>query len=143
MSAIIQSGSHVKVHYTGTLQNGTQFDTSEGDAPLEVTLGEGNLIKGFEDNLMGMKQDEEKTFTLAPEDAYGPKNKDLVQTVPRDKFPKNVEPKVGLVLTLRSPQGPPMQAKIAAVATDAITLDLNHPLAGESLTFKIKVVAVE
>lgn len=138
----IENNSQVKVHYTGTLADGKVFDTNEGDAPLEVTLGEGKLIKGFEQNLMGMKVNEEKTFTLQPEEAYGQNNPELVQRVPRNKFPQNITPQTGHILTLRTPDGHTVQAQVKEVANDAVTLDLNHPLAGKALTFKIKVVEI-
>ena len=136
----MKPGDKVKVHYTGTLSDGSVFDSSEGRQPLEFIIGNGEVISGFENEIRKMKLNEEKTITIKPQDAYGEKNQQLVITVPRDKFPPGIE--VGGRLVLKSPQGQQIPAFISEVKEDAVIIDLNHPLAGKELTFKIKVVAI-
>jgi peptidylprolyl isomerase len=139
---IIEDQDVVKVHYTGTLANGEVFDSSEGREPLEVTMGEGQLIIGFENALMGMAVKEKKTFTLAPDDAYGQRDTNAVHRFPRSQIPPDMEIEVGQVLALSSPQGQQVPAKVVELTDDQVILDLNHPLAGESLTFAIEVVGI-
>lgn len=136
----MNTGTKVKVHYTGTLNDGTVFDSSEGKQPLEFTIGENQVIKGFEDGIKDMKINEEKTITINPKDAYGEKNEQLIRSVPREKFPPEVQ--VGGHLVLKSPEGQSIPAVVAEVKDDAVVIDLNHPLAGKELTFKVKVVAI-
>ncbi|MBW2996023.1 peptidylprolyl isomerase [Candidatus Woesearchaeota archaeon] len=138
----IKKGDKVKVDYTGTLEDGTVFDTSESKQPLEFEVGAGKLIKGFDAAVIGMEKGEEKEITLQPADAYGDPDPKRVQKIPRDKLPADKEPKPGMMLMLNTPDGRQFPAKIAEVTDKEITIDLNHPLAGKVLKFKIKVVEI-
>ena len=136
----MKPGSKVKVHYTGTLNDGTVFDSSEGKQPLEFTIGENQVIPGFENGIKEMKLNEEKTIKIKPEEAYGEKNEQLIVSVPRSKFPPNIE--VGGMLLLKGPQGERISATVSEVKEDIILIDMNNPLAGKELNFKVKVVAI-
>ncbi len=138
----VENGHYVSVEYTGKLGNGEVFDSSEGRMPLEVHIGAGEMIKGFEAQLLGMAINEKKVFTIAPEDAYGEKKPNLTQHVPRASVPPSLDPQLGMVIGLMTPQGDRIPAKIVNMDNEQITLDLNHPLAGESLTFEIEVVGI-
>ncbi|MEK6891609.1 MAG: peptidylprolyl isomerase [Nanoarchaeota archaeon] len=138
----MKNGDKVKVHYTGTLDDGTVFDSSEGKEPLEFTIGEGGIIKGFEDGVRDMKLDEEKTIKIRPEDAYGKQQKELMLEFPRDKFPAEMNIEAGGRLILKGPDNQNLQAVVSEVKKDVVVIDLNHPLAGKELTFKIKVIGV-
>jgi peptidylprolyl isomerase len=141
----IKKGDKIKVEYEGKLDDGTVFDSStHGDHshPLEFVAGEGKVIKGFDDAVMGMEKDEEKEFKIESKNAYGDNNPALLQKVPRDKMPKEPEPKVGMALMLQSPEGQKMPAKIVEINDKEVTIDLNHPLAGKNLNFKIKIIEV-
>ena len=135
----VEKGHFVKVEYTGTLENGDTFDSNRGGQPMEVEVGSGRVIKGFEDALMGMEEQEKKTFTLSPEEAYGPVNEELQQSFKRTELPEGFDPQVGQVLALRHPHGGQMPATVKAADDEQITVDLNHPLAGKTLTFEIEV----
>ena len=138
----VKSGDTIKVHYTGTLDDGSVFDSSEGKDPLEFKVGEKQVIPGFEDAVRQMKVNEEKTITIPSDEAYGPKQKQLMWEIPRDKLPQEIEPQKGAQLMLKAPSGQQLPAFVSEVKDTSIVLDLNHPLAGKDLTFKIKVVAV-
>lgn len=138
----VEKGLFVRVEYEGTLDNGEVFDSSHGRQSLEVEMGAGCLIKGFEDALMGMSLNEKKTFTLEPNEAYGERDENLKTSFPKKEVPPGLDPQVGQTVALTSPQGQQMPGRIAEVNDEAITIDLNHPLAGESLTFKIEVVGI-
>ncbi|MDX9787808.1 MAG: peptidylprolyl isomerase [Desulfobacterales bacterium] len=140
--AIVANGLFVQVNYRGTLEGGHVFDTSEGQAPIEVLIGEGQLIKGFEDALIGMTENEKKTITLAPEEAYGLRDESQQHIVPRSVVPAEFIPLVDQTVGLTTPDGRQIPATIIEVTDEQITLDLNHPLAGESLTFEIEVVGI-
>ena len=139
----VETGNVVQVHYTGTLSNGEVFDSSEGRDPLQVTIGQGQLISGFENSLMGMGLNDKKTFTIEPEEAYGPRNEEAIRRFPRKELPPDLNVQEGQMLALTTPQGQQLPAKVAQLDDENITLDLNHPLAGESLTFEIEVVGIE
>ncbi len=138
---VIKQGDTIKVEYTGTLDDGSVFDTSEGKEPLEFQVGSGQIIKGFDEAVVGMAEGEEKKISISSEDAYGQQREELKQKVPRSALPQDQEPKVGMMLTLNSPQGQ-MPATITEVNDNEIVIDLNHPLAGKNLNFDIKVVGV-
>ena len=138
----IENNDVVQVHYTGTLTNGEVFDSSEGRDPLQVTMGQGQLIAGFENALMGMSISEQKTFTLPPEEAYGDRDDAALRNFPRTQMPPDMDIQVGQVLALSSPEGQQIPAKVLEINDADIVLDLNHPLAGESLTFAIEVVGI-
>jgi len=136
----MKHGDKVKLHYTGTLDDGSIFDSSEGKEPLEFTIGENQVIKGFEDGVKDMKLNEDKTITIKAKDAYGEKQEELIRSVPKEKFPPEIE--AGARIILKSPQGQQVHAMVSEVKEDSVVLDLNHPLAGKELTFKIKVVGI-
>ena len=138
----VENGLYVSVDYKGTLQSGDVFDDSHGRQPLEVELGAGQLIAGFENELMGMALNDKKNFTLDPEDAYGQRDESLTRDFARADFPPEMEPKVGMMIALQSPEGQQMPAKITHLDDEKLSVDLNHPLAGESLTFEIEVVGI-
>jgi peptidylprolyl isomerase len=138
----VENGLFVSVAYTGTLENGEEFDSSRGSRPLEVKMGDGQVLKGFEAALEGMSLNEKKVFTLAPEDAFGQRNDELTHTFNRTELPAEADPKVGEILSLSTQDGQQFPARIAEVDDAKIIVDLNHPLAGESLTFEIEVVGI-
>ena len=138
----IKKGDKVKVDYTGTLEDGTIFDTSEGKQPLEFEAGSGQLIKGFDNGVIGMEKGEEKEIKIEKDEAYGDLNPELLKKIPRDKLPPEQEPKPGMMLAMATPDGKQIPAKITEVDDKEITIDLNHPLAGKTLIFKIKVVDI-
>jgi FKBP-type peptidyl-prolyl cis-trans isomerase 2 len=139
----IQQGNKVKLDYTGTFEDGTVFDSSEKHGkPLEVEIGAKQIIPGFEAALIGMEKDQEKEITLKPADAYGDVNPKLMKKVPRSQLPAEAELKPGMTLGMQLPNGQQVPVRIAEVTDAEVTLDLNHPLAGKTLTFKIKVVEI-
>jgi peptidylprolyl isomerase len=142
MTDTIKKGDNVKIAYTGKLEDGNVFDSSEDKAPLSFEVGAGQVIPGFDKNVEGMKKDEEKTFTLSVEEAYGPVKEELVQEFPKDKLPDKPEPKEGMMLIMQAPTGQQVPAKIVEVNDKTVKIDINHPLAGKALTFEIKVVGV-
>jgi len=137
-----KKGDKVQVEYTGKLKDGTVFDSSKGKQPLCFTLGSGQVIPGFDKALDGMKLNEQKSFTLSVAEAYGPANKELIKDFPRDKLPKQPEPKEGMMLALQTPDGRQIPARIQKVTKDKVTIDLNHPLAGKELIFEVKLVGI-
>lgn len=136
----IQNGSRVKIHYTGKLDNGEIFDSSmqEGREPLEFTVGEGQMIPGFENGLVGMILGEKKTITMEAESAYGEVRDDLLFEVPLTNVPPGVE--VGATLQAEFEQGVPVVFTVTEIKLDTVVLDGNHPLAGKNLTFDVEVV---
>lgn len=138
----VENGHFVSVHYTGKLDDGQVFDSSQGRRPLEVEMGAGRILKEFETALMGMSLNEKKTFTLSPEDAYGNRRDDLNHTFARDELPAEADPQVGDVLTLTSSDGQQFPARIAEADGEKVVVDLNHPLAGQELTFDVEVVGI-
>ncbi len=138
----VKNGHFVKVDYKGTLENGDTFDSSRNTHPIEVEVGAGRVIKGFEDALIGMAKNEKKTFTLSPEEAYGNRNADLQQSFMRSELPDGFDPKVGQILAVRHPEGGQLPARVTHIDSEKVTLDLNHPLAGETLTFEIEVLEI-
>ncbi|MCG1036760.1 FKBP-type peptidyl-prolyl cis-trans isomerase [Polaribacter sargassicola] len=142
MSQVKESNT-VKVNYTGKLSDGQIFDTSDGREPLEVTLGQGQLIPGFEQALIDMKLNEKKTITIAKEDAYGDVNESLIQEVDKANLPQDMEPKVGMGLVSKSPDGQEMNLMIVEVKDQSVVIDGNHPLAGRDLVFDLEVVDIK
>ncbi|WP_045215293.1 FKBP-type peptidyl-prolyl cis-trans isomerase [Desulfonatronovibrio magnus] len=136
----VQDGTKVKVHYTGKLNDGTVFDTSKERDPLEFTVGQGQVIQGFEDAVRGMETGDSKEVTVACEQAYGQRREDMILEVPKDKFPSEIPMTVGQQLMLRHPEGQEFPAFIVEVKDEAVTLDANHPLAGEELNFEIELL---
>jgi peptidylprolyl isomerase len=136
---VVEDGDYVKVTYTGRLDNGEIFDANDSCCPLEVHMGAGDVIKGFEEALLGMSQFEKKTFTLSPEDAYGPRDDTLSQDVARSELPPDFQPEEGEVVVFQAQDGEQGLATVRRVGLEEVTFDLNHPLAGEALTFEIEV----
>ena len=137
----VEKGNFVQVHYTGTFEDGTVFDSSDGKDPLEVLAGQGMLIKGFDDALVGMADGEAKEIDIKAEDAYGERNDQLIQTVPRKDLGDDITPEIGMTLGIKAPTGQVFPATITKVTDEEIELDANHPLAGKNLHFKLSVVA--
>lgn len=136
------NGDTVRVHYTGTLADGTEFDTSVGRDPIELTLGGGMVIPGFENALTGMAEGETKTVTLEPVEAYGPHDARLVQEVERERIPAEIDLQVGTGLQTSDGGGNTINLTVVALADDTVTVDANHPLAGKDLTFDLELVEV-
>ena len=137
-----KSGDTVKVHFTGTLIDGTQFDSSRGQEPLEFTLGQGQMITGFEEAVVGMKPGENKTITIVSGEAYGERNEAMVQEVPRSAIPAEIELAEGMLLQAQSPDGETLRFTVADFNDEAVTVDGNHPLAGRDLTFELELVQI-
>lgn len=136
-----QTGNQVKVHYTGRLDSGEVFDSSADRDPLEFTLGQGQLIPGFEAAVTGMQAGDKKTVTIAAQDAYGPRQDDLLFSVERSQLPDHIQPEVGQQLQVNQ-EGQTAVVTISELTDTTMTLDANHPLAGENLTFDLEVVEV-
>jgi len=138
----VENGLFVSVEYTGTLDNGEIFDSSRGRRPLEVEIGAGLLIKGFEDALRGMSLNESKTFTIKPEEAYGLRNEDYVRSFTRAEIPAEINPQLGQTLAINTQSGHQVPARVTHIDDEKMIVDMNHPLAGEALTFSIEVVGI-
>ena len=139
----IEKGNKIKVEYEGSLEDGTVFDSSKGREPLEFEAGEGKVIKGFDEAVIGMEEGQEKEFSIEVQDAYGEVKPELSQKIPRNALPKGQDPKVGMGLMLTAPNGQQMPSRIKEVNDEEVVIDMNHPLAGKKLIFKIKIVKVE
>ena len=139
---VAKDGDTVKIHYTGTLEDGTTFDTSEGREPLEFTLGEGRVIPGFEKAVYGLQVGQSKTVTIPVEEAYGPHRDDLVLVIEREQLSAGVDPKVGQELQIQTTDGRTVIVPVTEISEDTITVDANHPLAGKDLTFEIELVEI-
>jgi peptidylprolyl isomerase len=137
-----KAGDTVQVHYTGKFKDGSVFDTSVQRDPFEVTLGQRQVIPGFEEAVVGMQPGEVKTTQVPPEKGYGDRREDLILEVGRDKVPPELDVQVGKRLKVGTQGGQPMAAEVIDVADDVIKLDANHPLAGRELTFDIQLVAI-
>lgn len=135
-------GDTVKVHYTGRLEDGTVFDSSLSGDPLEFTIGEGMIIPGFEQAVVGMSPGDSKTEHISVDQAYGPHREEMVVVVDRAQMPQELEPEVGQQLQIQQPTGQAIPVIVTDVSTSEITLDANHPLAGEDLTFDIQLVEI-
>lgn len=134
-----EDGHKVKVEYKGTFDSGEVFDSSEGKEPLEFVIGTGQVIPGFNDAIKGMKTGESKDIKLHPKDAYGEKDEQLIQEVPKEAFGEH-KVKVGDQIGVRGPEGHVMPVTITKITDDKITVDLNHPMAGKTLNFNLKLV---
>ena len=138
-----QIGNRVRVHYTGRLDDGEVFDSSEGGTPLSFTIGNGQVIPGFENGVTGMAVGDTKTVHIPCADAYGERRPDGVLQVPRDEFPPDMPLEVGASVQGQQSGGQTVTFTIKAVTDDAVTLDANHPLAGKDLTFDLTLVSIE
>ena len=135
-------GDTIRVHYTGTLEDGTVFDSSIGREPLQFTVGQGQMIHGFDKGVVGLNLSESKTITVPADLAYGPYREDLVQVVARDQFPPDSELEVGQMLQANQPNGQIILVTVTNVTDSDVTLDANHRLAGKNLTFEIQLVEI-
>ena len=139
----VKNGDIVKVHYTGKLTNGEQFDSSTGREPLEFTVGAGQMIKGFDDAMPGMSVGEKKTVSISAENAYGEKNEEAIIEFPRENVPPDMPLEIGMTLELRNESGQPIPVIIEDIKEDVIVLDANHSLAGKELVFDIELVEIK
>jgi peptidylprolyl isomerase len=137
-----QQGDTVQVHYTGRLRDGTTFDSSQDRDPLEITLGQGAVIPGFEKAIQGMAVGDQKTAEIPSDDAYGPRRDELVMEVPRTQLPEGMDPKPGEQLRMQTPDGQAVPVVVAETNEEAVRIDANHPLAGEDLTFDLLLVKI-
>ena len=138
-----KQGDVVAIHYTGTLDDGTVFDSSEGREPLEFRVGSGEVIPGFDAAVLGLDEGASVTKRIEPEQAYGEKRAEMVLTVGKDRFPEGVEIEPGMEFELGGGESGRMQVVVTEVTENSVTLDGNHPLAGEALTFEIQLVSVK
>ncbi|CUH89540.1 FKBP-type peptidyl-prolyl cis-trans isomerase SlyD [Phaeobacter sp. CECT 5382] len=138
----VKNGDTVKIHYTGTLTDGSVFDSSEGRDPLEFTVGAGHVIGGMDAGLPGMKVGDKKRLEIAAEDAYGPLNPEARQAIPREGIPDDIPLEVGIQLQMQSPEGHVLPVTVVEVTEATVTLDANHPLAGKDLNFDIELVSI-
>jgi FKBP-type peptidyl-prolyl cis-trans isomerase 2 len=139
---VVGAGAVVSFEYTLTDQNGAVLDSSKGKAPMTYTQGNGQIIPGLESQLVGMKLNEEKKITVKPEDAYGPVNPQAFQEVPKDKLPPDAL-KVGAILMASGPQVQGLPVRVHEIRENTVIIDLNHPLAGKTLIFDVKVVDIK
>jgi FKBP-type peptidyl-prolyl cis-trans isomerase 2 len=138
----VQSGDTIRVHYHGRLTDGTTFDSSEGRDPLEFQVGSGMVIAGFDNGVVGMNIGDKKTVHIGVEEAYGPKNEEMVIEFPRDQVPEGMPLEKGMRLNLNNSQGQVVPVMITEVLDETVLLDANHPLAGEDLVFDIELVEI-
>ncbi|HVG11592.1 MAG TPA: peptidylprolyl isomerase [Flavisolibacter sp.] len=136
----VKDGDTVKVHYHGKLRSGETFDSSEGREPLEFTVGSGQVIKGFDDGVRGMNVGDKRTVEIMSGDAYGEKEEDRVIEFPKTQFPPDMKPEVGMQLMMNDGEGQQLPVVITEVKEETVTLDANHPLAGQDLIFDIELV---
>ncbi len=137
-----ETGNSVAVHYTGKLEDGTVFDSSENREPLSFKLGEGQMIKGFENAVLGMAIGEKTTVSLEPKEAYGERTEDRILQVPKSDVPKDIPTEIGTQLSINQSNGQQIPAVITDADAESITLDANHPLAGKKLIFDIEMVEI-
>ncbi|GAB3544418.1 FKBP-type peptidyl-prolyl cis-trans isomerase [Spirosoma fluminis] len=139
-----KSGDTVQVHYTGTLTDGTVFDSSAGRTPLEFTVGSGQVIKGFDEGVEGMNPGEKKTINIPVDDAYGPANEEMVFTLNRSEIPDDIPLEMGMTLNMHEDGNPrPIPVIVRDLSDTSVTLDANHPLAGQDLIFEVELVGVK
>lgn len=138
-----KSGDTVHVHYTGKLDDGTVFDSSEGKDPLSFELGREMVVPGFEKAVSGMEIGEKKTVSFPSDEAYGPRMDQLVFMVPRENLPPGYDPQEGQMLRMETKDGRQMDVMVVGADESAVKLDANHPLAGKDLTFDVELVKVD
>lgn len=139
----VKQGDKVKVHYHGKLTDGTTFDSSEGRNPLEFEVGSGAVIPGFDNGVMGMSIGEKRTINIPADEAYGQRHEELVMDFPKERFPEDMNPEVGMQLMMNNGAGQQFPVTIVNVREDSVTLDANHHLAGQDLIFDIELVDIE
>ena len=137
-----KAGDTVHFHYTGTLTDGSVFDTSEGREPLAFTLGSGQIIPGLDAAIDGMAVGEARTVTIPSDQAYGPYDSSARQSIPRDQIPPHIPLEAGTMLQMQAPDGQAVPVTVAEVDDRQVVLDANHPLAGQDLTFAVEIVAI-
>ncbi len=138
-----KAGDTVQVHYTGTLTDGTVFDSSKGREPLEFTLGSGQVIKGFDEGISGMEVGETKTVQIPVEEAYGPAHEEMIFTLERSEIPDDIPLEVGMTLNMHEDGNPqPIPVIVRDLTDESVTLDANHPLAGHDLVFEVQLVDI-
>jgi peptidylprolyl isomerase len=138
----VKSGDKVAIHYTGTLLDGTTFDSSDGRDPLEFEVGSGQIIPGLDVALPGMVVGDKKTVKIACQDAYGPLNPEMRQAIPREGIPEDIPLEVGTTLQMQTPDGQAMPVVVVELDEATVTLDANHPLAGKDLQFDIELMKI-
>ena len=138
----VKNGDKVRVHYHGKLRNGETFDSSEGREPLEFTVGGGQVIKGFDNGVMGMHPGDKKTVEIPVEDAYGEKHDEMMIEFPKDQFPPDMKAEVGMQLAMTNGSGQQFNVVVAEVKESSVVLDANHPLSGQDLIFDIELVEI-
>ncbi len=140
--ATVKEGDTVRVHYTGKLEDGTVFDSSEDGAPLEFTVGKGELIKGFEQGVIGMGAGESKTISIPAEEAYGPHKEEMVFEFNRNRAPENFDPAIGQQVYMQRADGKTVVVTVVDKSETSFTMDCNHSLAGKNLVFDVKLIAI-
>lgn len=140
--AQVKSGDKVAIHYTGTLLDGTTFDSSDGRDPLEFEVGSGQIIPGLDVAIPGMEVGDKKTVKIACADAYGPLNPEMRQSIPREGIPADIKLEVGVQLQMQTPDGQAMPVMVVELDEATVTLDANHPLAGKDLQFDIELMQI-
>ena len=139
----VKKGDTIKVHYHGKLVDGTTFDSSEGREPLEFEVGSGMVISGFDEGVTGMAVGDKKTVSIPADEAYGPKQEDMIMEFPRERFPAEMVPEVGMQLNMNNGQGQSFPVVIVEVQESVVILDANHPLAGQELIFDLELVEIK
>ncbi|MDB5100977.1 MAG: peptidyl-prolyl cis-trans isomerase, FKBP-type [Cyanobacteria bacterium RYN_339] len=137
-----KTGDTVKVHYTGRLDDGSVFDSSAGGDPIEFQLGAGTVIPGFDSGVAGLIVGEKRTVNIPAVEAYGPHHEEAVFVMPRDQFPPDLAPELGMQFRMQHPAGMTLDMTVIALEDEAVTLDANHPLAGKDLHFDLELVAI-
>ena len=138
----VNKNDTVKVHYTGKTDDGVVFDSSREREPLQFTMGQGQLIPGFENAVEGLKVGESTTVRIPADEAYGEVREDMIVDISRAQIPPDIDPEVGMVLQMQQPNGMPLNVTVKNVSDESVTLDANHPLAGQALTFDIEIVEI-
>lgn len=139
---MIENGKKVKIHYTGTLNDGTQFDSSKGREPLEFEIGAGMVIAGFDAAVKTMAVGEVKTVTIPAAEAYGEARPEMIMDIPKTQFPEDMKVEEGMQLMMQTQAGQPVPVRVAEIKEEAVTIDANHQLAGKDLTFELELVEV-
>lgn len=139
----VQNGDKIRVHYHGKLRNGETFDSSNGREPLEFTVGSGQVIKGFDEGVKGMTVGEKKTVEIPVGEAYGEKQQEMMIEFPKEQFPADMNPEVGMQLMMSNGSGQQFPVTVAEVKESSVVLDANHPLAGQDLIFDLELVSIE
>lgn len=139
----VQNGDKIRVHYHGKLRSGETFDSSNGREPLEFTVGSGQVIKGFDEGVKGMQVGEKKTVEIPVGEAYGEKQQEMMIEFPKEQFPQDMNPEVGMQLMMSNGSGQQFPVTVAEVKENSVVLDANHPLAGQDLIFDLELVSIE